>query len=106
MSRTIIDIYVLQTVPPSNLNRDDTGSPKTAFFGGVRRARVSSQAWKRAARKAFADRLDPSSLGVRSRRVVEVIADEIRRLDASVDAPASLTMAEGVLGKVGVKLKP
>jgi len=106
VTRTYIDVHVLQTVPPSNLNRDDTGSPKTAFFGGVRRARVSSQAWKRAARKAFADQLDPSSLGVRSRRVVEVIADEIRRVDPSVDEAASLTMAEGVLTKVGVKLKP
>ncbi|TFV58352.1 type I-E CRISPR-associated protein Cas7/Cse4/CasC [Geodermatophilus sp. DF01-2] len=106
MTRTYIDVHVLQTVPPSNLNRDDTGSPKTAFFGGVRRARVSSQAWKRAARKAFADQLDPSSLGVRSRRVVEVIADEIRRIDPSVDEAAALTMAEGVLKQVGVKLKP
>lgn len=106
MTRTFVDVHVLQTVPPSNLNRDDTGSPKTAFFGGVRRARVSSQAWKRATRKAFADQLDPSSLGVRSRRVVGVIADEIRRVSPSVDDAASLTMAEGVLGKVGVKLKP
>jgi CRISPR system Cascade subunit CasC len=105
VTRTFIDVHVLQTVPPSNLNRDDTGSPKTAFFGGVRRARVSSQAWKRAARKAFADQLDPSSLGVRSRRVVEVIADEIRRVDGSRDEAASVSLAEQVLGKVGIKLK-
>ena len=52
MSRTIVDVHVLQTVPPSNLNRDDTGSPKSATFGGVRRARVSSQAWKRGASTA------------------------------------------------------
>ena len=36
---THIDIHVIQSVPPSNLNRDDTGSPKTALYGGVRRAR-------------------------------------------------------------------
>ncbi len=59
MSRTIIDLHVLQTVPPSNLNRDDTGSPKTAVYGGVRRARVSSQAWKRATRESFQGLLDP-----------------------------------------------
>lgn len=106
MTRTYIDVHVLQTVPPSNLNRDDTGSPKTAFFGGVRRARVSSQAWKRAARKAFADHLDPSELGLRSRRVVELIADEIHRQDSSVDKDTSIALAEQVLGKVGVKLKP
>jgi CRISPR system Cascade subunit CasC len=106
VTRTYIDVHVLQTVPPSNLNRDDTGSPKTAFFGGVRRARVSSQAWKRAARKAFAEQLDPGSLGVRSRRVVELIADEIRRADSAVDEAAAMSLAEQVLAKVGVKLKP
>ncbi|GAB7100781.1 hypothetical protein JCM3263A_22560 [Thermobifida fusca] len=42
MNRTILDLHILQTVPPSNLNRDDTGAPKTANYGGVRRARVSS----------------------------------------------------------------
>ena len=68
MSRTIIDIHILQTVPPSNINRDDTGSPKTAIYGGVRRARVSSQAWKRATRLAFKDTLDPSELGVRTKQ--------------------------------------
>ena len=42
-----LDIHVIQTIPPSNVNRDDTGSPKTAQYGGARRARVSSQAWKK-----------------------------------------------------------
>ena len=37
-----IDINVLQTVPASNINRDETGSPKTVIYGGVTRARVSS----------------------------------------------------------------
>lgn len=48
-----VDIHVLQTVPPSCVNRDDMGSPKTAVYGGTRRARVSSQAWKYAMRKDF-----------------------------------------------------
>ena len=37
-----VDIHALQTLPPSNINRDDTGSPKSAIFGGVSRQRVSS----------------------------------------------------------------
>ena len=41
---TYVEIHALQSVPPSNINRDDTGSPKTALYGGVTRARVSSQA--------------------------------------------------------------
>ena len=48
-----VDIHVVQTVPPSCVNRDDMGSPKTALFGGVRRSRVSSQSWKHAMRKMF-----------------------------------------------------
>ena len=39
--RLFLDIHAIQTLPPSNINRDDTGSPKTAIYGGVRRARVS-----------------------------------------------------------------
>ena len=50
-----VDIHVLQTVPPSCVNRDDTGSPKTAVYGGATRARVSSQSWKHAMRAMFPD---------------------------------------------------
>jgi len=45
-----IEIHVLQSFAPSNLNRDDTGNPKDCEFGGVRRARISSQCIKRAIR--------------------------------------------------------
>ena len=48
--RLFLDIHAIQSLPPSNMNRDDTGSPKTAQYGGVRRSRVSSQAWKKAMR--------------------------------------------------------
>ena len=56
--RLYVDFHILQTVPPSCINRDDTGSPKTAVYGGVTRARVSSQAWKHAMRAAFAGSTD------------------------------------------------
>ena len=39
-----IDFHVLQTVPPSCVNRDDMGSPKTAIYGGAVRARVWREA--------------------------------------------------------------
>lgn len=51
--KQLIEIHVLQNFAPSNLNRDDTGAPKDAFFGGTRRARVSSQCGKRAVREYF-----------------------------------------------------
>ncbi|MBM2622925.1 type I-E CRISPR-associated protein Cas7/Cse4/CasC [Actinoplanes sp. LDG1-06] len=102
MNRTIIDIYALQTVPPSNLNRDDTGSPKTAIYGGVRRARVSSQAWKRAIRLAFKDLLDRSQLGERTKRVGESLANRIKTLDPSLTDEQASAMATEVLIAAGV----
>lgn len=78
MSKNLyIELHALQPIPPSNVNRDDTGNPKTALFGGVRRARVSSQAWKHSMRKDFADRLAPELIGARSVRLVEKLAAEI-----------------------------
>lgn len=77
--RTIIDVHVLQTLPPSCLNRDDTGSPKTAVYGGATRARVSSQSWKRATRRYFNEELlEPEERGVRTRRVVELIEGRLK----------------------------
>ncbi len=45
-----IELHLIQSFAPSNLNRDDTGNPKDTEFGGVRRARISSQCIKRAIR--------------------------------------------------------
>lgn len=102
MSRTYIDVHVLQTVPPSCVNRDDTGSPKSAVYGGVRRARVSSQAWKRATRAMFPDLLDEKDLGLRTKRVVEMVADELAELGVEPTAPDDIAAA--VVGATGLKL--
>ncbi len=104
MSRTIVDIHVLQTVPPSNINRDDTGSPKTAVFGGVRRARVSSQAWKRATRQAFKDLLDRGDLGVRTKRLVEIVAKRILELNPELSENAT-ALAEAIVASTGISLE-
>lgn len=101
-----IDYHLIQTVPPSNLNRDDTGSPKTAMYGGVRRARVSSQAWKKAARTAFKDHLDASDLGVRTKRAVELLADRILQRDASLGDDGARARAEAVVKALGIKTEP
>lgn len=78
-----IDVHALHTVPPSNLNRDDTGAPKSATFGGVPRHRVSSQAWKRAIRKDFANYMSSDQLGTRTKRVVEQIARRVVELQGT-----------------------
>ncbi|UCN14954.1 type I-E CRISPR-associated protein Cas7/Cse4/CasC [Cellulomonas iranensis] len=104
MSRTIVEVHALQTVPPSNVNRDDTGSPKTAVFGGKRRARVSSQAWKRATRVTFESVLDKRDLGVRTKRIVDLVADRIVELRPDLGEQAT-TLAEGVVKSTGLTLK-
>lgn len=105
MSR-YLDLHVLQTVPPSNLNRDDTGSPKSAVYGGVRRARVSSQAWKRAVRKKFPDLLgNVDDLGVSTKRVVDLLRAEITHQAPNL-ADSSIDLAEGVLTALKIKLSP
>ena len=75
--RIYVDLHVLQTVPPSCVNRDDTGSPKTARYGGVTRARVSSQAWKRVMRLKFQEMLTADEVSKRTKLVVDLIAKEI-----------------------------
>lgn len=77
---TYIEIHALQSVPPSNINRDESGAPKTAVYGGVTRSRVSSQSWKRAIREDFNQTLDPLDVGTRSRMIVGSIASSIETL--------------------------
>ena len=79
--KQLIEIHVLQNFAPSNLNRDDTGAPKDAFFGGTRRGRVSSQCNKRAVRQFFDDKIregafSDDEIGVRTKRLY----DELRKL--------------------------
>lgn len=50
-----VEFHVLQSFPVTCLNRDDVGAPKSAIVGGVNRARVSSQCWKRQVRLAMRD---------------------------------------------------
>lgn len=86
---TFIDIHALQTIPPSNINRDDTGSPKSAFFGGIQRQRVSSQAWKSVIRRYFESHLDRSKLGVRTRLVADKVVARILDIAPEFDADSA-----------------
>ena len=70
-----LELHILQSVPVSCLNRDDLNSPKTAVFGGVQRARVSSQSWKRAIRE-LAKELAP---GYFSGKRTKLIVSELEK---------------------------
>ncbi len=96
-----IDLHILQTVPPANLNRDDQGNPKEAIYGGVRRSRVSSQAWKRATRKQFAETVPAHDLGTRTRRVAAELAKRLK--DRGVGAEQAARLGAALLESFGIK---
>lgn len=79
----LIQIHMLQNYAPSNLNRDNTGSPKDAFFGGTRRGRISSQCLKRSIRRSqvFAESLDDKGLiAQRTNRLPRLIDEKLKSM--------------------------
>lgn len=103
--RLFVDINAIQTLPPSNINRDDTGSPKTAQYGGVIRARVSSQSWKKAIRDYFYDNSEFENIGVRTLEIVKYLAEEIKRLKPSLTDEDALKLANETFKSAGIGTK-
>lgn len=104
-NRLFLDIHAIQTVPPANINRDDTGSPKTAQYGGVTRARVSSQSWKRAIRKYFNENGDIANVGIRSLEIVRYVANKIVEKDSSISIEDAMAMSEKTINAAKISTK-
>lgn len=98
-----IEYHLIQNFAPSNLNRDDTGSPKDAIFGGFRRVRVSSQCFKRSMREAarLHDLIPREHRGVRTQKLLEALLGRLLHRD-SEEARAKV---EAVLAAAGLQLK-
>lgn len=97
-----IQIHTLTIFPPSCLNRDDLGKPKTARIGGADRLRISSQSLKRAYRSdEGTKKLLEGHMGVRTQRLGAVIIDHLKT--KGIDDKKSLEIAReiaSVFGKV------
>ncbi|MFB9768756.1 type I-E CRISPR-associated protein Cas7/Cse4/CasC [Lactiplantibacillus modestisalitolerans] len=102
MTNLYVDINVLQTVPSSNLNRDDAGAPKTALYGGVSRARVSSQSWKRAVRKVFDEQ--HTLIGKRTKKVPQLLVAKISELAPTLSADEVLTKVQALFKATKIKM--
>lgn len=116
---TFLQLHLLTAYPASNLNRDDTGSPKTLKFGGADRLRVSSQSLKRAIRTSdhFAaamgdaigvptpvfDEAIGMSLGVRSKSIVGAMVKEVMKSKGGLDEVAVLEQVKAALAKAKAK---
>lgn len=95
----LIEIHVLQSFPVSCLNRDDVGAPKTAVFGGVNRARLSSQSLKRAIREYAQDNLPGARFGgQRTKLIVGPLADAL--VKHGVEAKSAAEHAKNIADKL------
>jgi CRISPR system Cascade subunit CasC len=85
----LIELHILQSFPVSCLNRDDVGSPKTAVFGGVNRARISSQSLKRAIREYAQDNLPSARFGgERTKLIVGPLTDALVKYGVAAKSAA------------------
>ena len=98
-----LEFHLIQNFAPSNLNRDDTGAPKDAFFGGYRRARVSSQCFKRAIRLSANEHglIDPQFQGVRTQKLFKLLTERL----AARGRGEAQGRIEVALNAAGLKLK-
>jgi len=104
----LIELHIIQNFAPSNLNRSDTGSPKDCEFGGVHRARISSQCFKRAMRDYF--KADPlfatahkDKLATRTKRLLDTVVAILR--EKGRDETEARRVVENALNGVKLTLK-
>jgi CRISPR system Cascade subunit CasC len=86
----LVEIHMIQNHSPANLNRDDLGAPKTCYFGGVLRSRISSQCIKRSIRRSA--EFEALLGGVRTRQLADLIAKQVARKDARKHAEKILDL--------------
>lgn len=99
-----LELHILQSFPVACLNRDDLNSPKTAIFGGVQRARVSSQSWKRAIRELVKEEYETYYGGQRTRLLAGEIKKELIGLKCDDQRAYALAMCLGhYLAKIDTK---
>lgn len=90
----LIELHTLQSFPVTCLNRDDLGSPKSCFFGGVERARISSQCLKRAIRLDAAELQPDLFRGQRTRLIIDPLVDRLMKAD--IEATKAINAAKQV----------
>ncbi|WP_298504434.1 type I-E CRISPR-associated protein Cas7/Cse4/CasC [uncultured Sphaerochaeta sp.] len=98
--KKFLQIHVLTSYPPANLNRDDLGRPKTAIVGGTTRLRVSSQSLKRAWRTSdiFEQKIGGTN-GIRTKRFGETIFKAL--VEGGIKEEPALQWARSIAGSFG-----
>ncbi|MGN1410360.1 MAG: type I-E CRISPR-associated protein Cas7/Cse4/CasC [Eubacteriales bacterium] len=83
----LIEIHMLKNYPAVNLNRDETGAPKTCMFGGVQRGRISSQCLKHSWRTSdiLKDAVGRDMIGIRTRKLPDILEESLKKHEISDD---------------------
>lgn len=92
----LLTIHILNSIPWSNLNRDDTGTPKRLIQGGVLRGQLSSQSIKRAARSAYEN--VSQDISVRSGNLAEMVTERALELNPKGNKKDFLKSAKKAIG--------
>ena len=101
----LIEIHMLKNYPPVNLNRDDSGAPKTCFFGGVQRGRISSQCLKRSWRTSETFH-ELESFSVRTRSMPVLVGKRLGELGIAPDfVDEAVKKLTGIANKDGTQNK-
>lgn len=103
-----LEIHILQSFPPANLNRDENGMPKSTVFGGRPRARISSQCQKRASRKFYQENAEISveQFAHRSRAWLQELKTLLTQegiAEDQADVAGKLALTEGLKVKLDEK---
>lgn len=83
----LFEVHMLKNYPATNLNRDETGSPKTCLFGGYTRGRISSQCLKRTWRISdiLCREIGEENLGIRTRKFPQLVCDVLAEMGVAED---------------------
>lgn len=78
----LYEIHMLKNYPPVNLNRDESGAPKSCMFGGTTRGRVSSQCLKRSWRTSplLIQAIGAERLGIRTRKLPQLVSEKLKEM--------------------------
>ncbi len=104
----LYEIHMLKNYPATNLNRDESGAPKTCEFGGALRGRISSQCLKRSWRSSqmFSELVGAENIGSRTRKLPELVGDILRSRGVSEEyISAVVPKISGFANKEGTENK-
>lgn len=95
-----VELHIIQNFAPSNLNRDDSNTPKDCEFGGYRRARISSQCIKRSVRRhpVFRQTVEAAGgdIGTRTKRIIGKIGELLVERHSKMAEDAQLVAERSV----------